>query len=300
MAVVTTDFLAALFTGYRAIFLESFPAASMAQDWRKIATIFPSATDKETYAWLGTVPKMTEWLDERVPRGLLPHDYSITNRHYEASLEVDRDTIEDDKFALINPRVMQLADEAARFPNELVMELLETNPNAFDALAFFADTRVIGGSANIDNLLSGAYSGSSSEIRTAISAAAVAARKFQDDRGRPMNIVLDTIVCPPDLEMDIKNALLPGVAGTTRPEATYIKDIIVTPHLTSAVNWYLLATGYPLKPIFFQNRKDAEFTALDQATGHEVFMRKKFFYGVDARYNVGVGDPRFAIKIVDA
>lgn len=60
--------------------------------------------------------------------------------------------------------------------------------------------------------------------------------------------------------------------------------------------WYLLDTSRALKPLIFQNRKSAQFTAMDQASDESVFMRKKFRYGVDARNNVGFGFWQMAIK----
>ena len=95
MAIVTSDFLAALYTSYKAIFVNEFAAAEGAVDYKKISTLFPSNTLIESYSWLGTVPAMREWVDERVPKGLLASDFSIKNKHYEASIAVDRDTLEE-------------------------------------------------------------------------------------------------------------------------------------------------------------------------------------------------------------
>lgn len=299
--VVTTDFLAAMLTNFRVIFETEFPAAEAAADYKKIVTEFPSNSDKETYAWLGTVPKMREWIDERVPRGLLASDFTITNKHYEASLAVDKDTLEDDKYGMIGPRVKNLAQEAGRHPDELVFTLLNLGHStaAFDGTNFFADTRTIGESGNIDNLLGMACSGDATEVRAGIKAAVIAMRKYKDDRGRPMNLKPDAIICPPDMEMLIREALLPSIAGTHRPEEAYVKEIIASPWLTSTVDWYMLCTAMVLKPIFFQNRKRPEFTALDQPTSEQVWKRREVLYGVDARYNVGFGDPRYAIKLDD-
>jgi len=60
--------------------------------------------------------------------------------------------------------------------------------------------------------------------------------------------------------------------------------------------WYLLDTSRSLKPLIYQNRKSAQFTAMDAATDEAVFMRKRFRYGVDARNNVGFGFWQMAYK----
>lgn len=53
--------------------------------------------------------------------------------------------------------------------------------------------------------------------------------------------------------------------------------------------WFLLDTRRPLKPIIFQDRKKPNFVLLNQETDQNVFMSKKFLYGVDSRCNVGFG-----------
>ena len=45
----------------------------------------------------------------------------------------------------------------------------------------------------------------------------------------------------------------------------------------------------PLKPIILQIRKRPEFVSMDRPDDENVFMRKKFRYGVDDRKNVGFG-----------
>ncbi|MCY9771153.1 Mu-like prophage major head subunit gpT family protein, partial [Paenibacillus alvei] len=53
--------------------------------------------------------------------------------------------------------------------------------------------------------------------------------------------------------------------------------------------WFLLCTTKPLKPLIYQNRKEAKFVAMDRDTDENVFMRKQFLYGVDGRSNAGFG-----------
>lgn len=53
--------------------------------------------------------------------------------------------------------------------------------------------------------------------------------------------------------------------------------------------WYLLDTSRAVKPLIFQKRRDYSFVAMDQATDEQVFSKKLFRYGVDARANAGFG-----------
>ncbi|MDH4122380.1 MAG: Mu-like prophage major head subunit gpT family protein [Deltaproteobacteria bacterium] len=51
--------------------------------------------------------------------------------------------------------------------------------------------------------------------------------------------------------------------------------------------WFLLDTSRALKPLIFQKRLDYAFQAMDRADDEQVFARREFRYGVEARANVG-------------
>ena len=53
--------------------------------------------------------------------------------------------------------------------------------------------------------------------------------------------------------------------------------------------WFLIDGRRMMKPIIFQKRKDYTFSYMDQLTDEEVFNRKVFRYGVDARVVGGYG-----------
>lgn len=58
--------------------------------------------------------------------------------------------------------------------------------------------------------------------------------------------------------------------------------------------WFLIDTSRALKPILLQVRKDFQFVSKDEPTDDNVFSRKEFLYGADARMNVGFGFWQFA------
>ncbi|ANJ73545.1 Mu-like prophage major head subunit gpT family protein [Ralstonia insidiosa] len=57
----------------------------------------------------------------------------------------------------------------------------------------------------------------------------------------------------------------------------------------TGTGWYLLDTSRMVKPIIYQVRKPYTFVAMDKEDDENVFHRKEFLYGVDARSNVGFG-----------
>lgn len=58
--------------------------------------------------------------------------------------------------------------------------------------------------------------------------------------------------------------------------------------------WFLICSKRVVKPIVWTNRKPWTFQAKDNVTDDNVFMKKEFLYGTDARYNVGYGFPQMA------
>jgi len=57
----------------------------------------------------------------------------------------------------------------------------------------------------------------------------------------------------------------------------------------SGTPWFLLDTTRVIKPIIYQVRKPYNFVARDKEDDDNVFNRKEYVYGVDARSNVGFG-----------
>lgn len=57
----------------------------------------------------------------------------------------------------------------------------------------------------------------------------------------------------------------------------------------SGAPWFLIDATRVFKPVILQRRKDWDFVSKDNLDDDNVFMRKEFLYGADARMNVGFG-----------
>ena len=290
MPIVKSDIPKLLEAGLRAVFFDAYEAAP--GDWERIATVVPSEHDMEKYAWLGSVPKMREFKDERVPAGLLEHDYSIKNKTWEASIAVDRGALEDDQYGQIKLRVQGLAEEAKRHQDELVFGLLKDGfaTLCYDGQYFLDTDHSEGDSGTQSNKGTSALSASS------LQAAMTAMVKFKDDKGTPMGIVPDTLAVPPDLKWTalelLESIYAPETAtGKTETRKNVLAgalDLIVSPYLSDSNDWFLICTRRVVKPVIFQSRIPVEFAALE-ANSENGFMRDQYVYGVRARYNVGFG-----------
>jgi phage major head subunit gpT-like protein len=62
----------------------------------------------------------------------------------------------------------------------------------------------------------------------------------------------------------------------------------------SGTPWFLIDDTRTLKPVILQKRQEWNLVRKDQETDDNVFDRKEFVYGTDARHNVGYGFWQFA------
>ena len=135
---LTPSNLSALFTGYKANFQQGMSQLGAdAMLYNQLATVVPSTTETEAYPWLMSLPKIREWLGDRVVHGVGSAQFSIRNRKFELTVGVGRDKIEDDTFGLYAPMMQELGRAAAEHPNELAVEVLEANPLCYDGQNLF-------------------------------------------------------------------------------------------------------------------------------------------------------------------
>lgn len=277
--------LASLYKGFSAIFKEVFD--STAALYPRISTEVPSTARQEEYNWLGRVPRMREWLGERMVQNLSAYSYTIKNLDWEATVAIDRNDVEDDAVGIYTPMLRALADAAATHPDELLFDLIANGfTNAcYDGRPFYDTTHPNGTGAVQSN------KGTATLSATSYSAARAQMMSLVDENGRPLNVVPDLLVVPPQLEkaaLEIlrADASANGSSNIYKDSA----DLIVAPYLAGhPTAWCLLDTKKAVKPFIFQRRKAPIFVAKDTPEDESVFMKKEFLFGVDSRDNAGYG-----------
>ncbi|WP_374981163.1 Mu-like prophage major head subunit gpT family protein [Pseudomonas solani] len=121
MAVVTPALLKALFAGYSAAFKKGQSAPSM---WTRVATLVPSTTASNIYAWLGKFPKLQEWIGARAVKNMAAHGYTIVNKKFESTVGVPRDAVEDDSAGVYLPLFEEMGRAATEHPDLMIFGLL--------------------------------------------------------------------------------------------------------------------------------------------------------------------------------
>lgn len=301
MAIINTGLLT---KGLRSEFFRRFDETAVR--FQDLSTRIESNSDSETYRWLGSVPRMREWGTGRVARGLRTESYSVENLKYEATLEVDRDEIADDKTGQIRIRIGELAERAATHKDYLIAQLLinggTTGFNSYDGVSFFNDSHESGESGTQDNDLTTEAADQNdptvAEFKTALKAAIEAMIGFKDEQGDPMSLSATGLVCivPTTIYLTALEAVSATVISSTSNVLEGAARIIAFPWLTDASVWYLLKIDGMIRPLIFQDREPVEFTALTEESD-EGFRREKFLYGVRARYRMTYGYWQYAVRM---
>lgn len=302
MALTKSDIPDLLVPGLRAEFGAAYRSELDNSIADRIATVISTTMPSQKYAWLGSVPPMREFLDERRPAGMAPYSVTIEDKVFEASLAIDRRAIEDDQLDMVRMKVRDLAFRVAAHRQQLVVEALAggTSGIGYDGQALIATTHPVNGGSTYSNKTTDALSAS------ALGDAINTMMLVPDDQGTPLGISPDTLVVGPKLQWDalelVESPVIvyKGNGLDTVSPTGYLNafkgrlNVVVTPFLSGASDdyWFLLDTKRPIKSVLLQQRSDVpvEFTAMDDPNSSEsAWMRDRFYYGVRGRYNVGYG-----------
>lgn len=136
MIINRTNMLA-LNVAYKKAFQNAFGAGEVL--YKKISTVVPSTTGTEAYPWLGQMPRIREWIGERVIRSITAEGYQLTNKSFESTITVPRDKIEDDTYGVYSPMFAAIGESARVFPDELMFGALAAGftTNCYDGQYFF-------------------------------------------------------------------------------------------------------------------------------------------------------------------
>lgn len=276
--------LAIVFVNLKTIFNNAFSAAPA--QWNETAMLVPSGSSQNDYNWLSAFPRMKKWVGEKAIKSLEAFRYSIVNNDWEATVEVDRNHIEDDQLGIYAPQAQMAGFSAKQLADEIVADLKN---NAFASLCYdnqyFYDTDHPVAGASVSNKLTVALSAASQAAAAAsYGAARIAIMSFKDDEGRPLNLIPNVLEVPPALEATANLLVMSDkLADDTPNPYKGTARVLVNPRLTSSTAWFLHVTSMPVKPFVYQERKAPVFVQQTDPEADDVFNRKLFKFGAEAR-----------------
>ena len=291
---VTPSALRAISKGFEGRFRGAYDAATPILAGR-VATDVPSSTRSNVYGWMTKLPRMREWVGERVLQNLSARSYEITNRSFELTISVDRDDIEDDVLGVYAPWLDEMGAQARMWGDDLLVELLEagiTNP-CWDGQLFFDTDHPV----SPDDSGAGTYTNRFVGALTEDNLWAVRQRMMgvKGEDGRSLRIMPNLLIVPPALEKTARQIIDATIdaAGATNISAGLVQ-YSVNPDLSSDTRWYLMDVARPIRPFVLQTRRAPEFVSRDMPDDERVFNAKQFVYGVDNRGNAGYALPFLA------
>lgn len=258
-------------------------SAKMMDQVNKMATVMTVGDKVVNHRWLGDVPSMKVWEDERQIEWLSSEGFSVTNEDYEATISVHRDDVQYDKLQLVAPRIRALAEEALRKPWLLLIALINAGFTAtgYDGATFFSDSHATG-----DNKATAALALASYE------ALFVQMLGQTTASGNAMDIRPTHIFFDPALEATVRT-IIKASTVSTGGDNIHLNEVemLPMPGLTSNY-WGLCDLSKTMKPFIWQQMPVVNgiegqgslinFNMLDDANVHEsAFMRKEYIYGVE-------------------
>ncbi len=146
MPAPSAEILHALTTSLSAAFTKGL--AGVTPQYLRIATEVPSSSASNTYGWLSDLPEIKEWIGERQLAVLSQQGYTVTNRTWESSIRVKRETIEDDQLGQFSIIASGFGRKIGVFPDTLAFKLLSEGFSSlcFDGQYFFDTDHPMAGS----------------------------------------------------------------------------------------------------------------------------------------------------------
>lgn len=274
------------------------------------SNLFGSDQASETYSFLGQSPAMREWIAGRQAKGFSGQGLTIVNKHYEATLEVQRKDLRRDKTGQILARVQEFADRAQTHWASLLSTLLLNGASTvcYDGQYFFDTDHAEGKSGSQSNkitvdisALPAAVHGSVTapsveEMQQAILAGIAQILSFKDDQGEPMNENARRFcVCVPVGLYLVAVAAVSSIATAALQQnlnpnliAGLTVDVQMNARLTWTDTFSICRTDSPIKAFIRQTEQEVELKAKAEGSEFE-FDNDAWQFGIDAWRGAGYG-----------
>lgn len=275
-----------------------------------VSMLFDSNQESETYKWLGMAPAMREWIGGRQAKGFRENGVTITNKTYEATLEVTLDEIRRDKTGQVMLRVAELARRANAHWASLLTTLIVAGGSGlcYDGTPFFGASHSEGDSGIQDNDLDGAATTgtqpTAAEAEAAIMACVAAILGFKDDQGEPMNegatdflLMIPTVYLSPFASVLNNEFIAAGQSNIVKNLDGFNFRMAVNSRLTGVDTFYCFRTDGETKSLIRQEEEPITVAAVAEGSELE-FNENKHHYGVKAIRNVGYGYWQHAARYV--
>lgn len=276
-----------------------------------VANTFQSDQESESYPWLSSTPALREWVGGRNAKGFTENGITITNKHFEGTVRVEKKDLRRDKFGMIQMRIAEQVRRAMAHPGSLLSTLIVNGASAlcYDGQYFFDTDHSQGDSGTQSNSISVDISalpctthGSTSapsveEVQLAIGKGVEAMVGFKDDAGEPSNEDASgflVMVPPTMMQVGMQAVSTPMQVGTSQTALSeFMSDfsLRVVPNArlsTWSDKFAIFRTDAYIKPFIFQRETAYSVSAKAEGSDFE-HDNDAHEYGIDYWGNVAYG-----------
>lgn len=275
---------------------------SLANSWVSlVANQYSSNQQTETYAGVGNVAPMREWIGEKNLKSLNPASFTISNKDFESTLRLFTKDLDRDKTSQLRARAGELATRAAEHEESLLSALIDTGDDgdiglSFDGQYFFDTDHVFASSGTINNDITYDVTTTTAPTPTEAAAAMLAAAQaiygFKDDVGEPINgsVKNFTVMVPlPFWAAFEQAASVPFLANAISNPVVNMGvkfKVVVNPRLTWTTAFAVFVGDKAAKPFIVQTELGPMVETLAEGSDY-AFFNAAHLFSVIKRGNVG-------------
>jgi phage major head subunit gpT-like protein len=291
------------------MYYEALQADSGAAWIDAVSNYFTSDQSSEEYYWIGMPPALREWIGGRNAKGFTENGIEISNKHFEATIEILLRDLRRDKSGQLRVRMNELAERGNTHFAKLLSTLIVNGPSAlcYDGQYFFDTDHSEGNSGSQSNKINVDISGlpvqvhgsvtepSPEEAQQAVLASISQMFGFVDDQGEPLNETAKSflVMVPVGLSESFRAGLSMSRIGNAASAAIEDWNITlgVNPRLTAA-GWtdkfVTFRTDGSVKPLIRQEETEPSIKMKDEDSEF-AFDNDAIQVGIDTWRNVGYG-----------
>lgn len=292
---IRSSTLAPFFQSLETIFNKAFSQA--APRWPELAMLVNSSTESNVYGWMEQLPGFREWIGARTFHNVKSNGYTLVNKDWESSVQIQRNSIEDDTYGIYTPMVEYMAKNGAEHPDEQVYDLINNGFTAtcWDGIAFFGQNHPL---RTDENGVAVTFNNVTNLVLDHTNFGTVREALLQNLQGRGKRFMGGT----PELTLVvgtgnevIARKILESEKDDFGADNVYSK-MGVKLHVSALVNdpaWIIMVTNNPIKPFIYQKRQDIEIR-YPSPDDYEAKKTKMFDFMADYRAAFGYALPILA------
>lgn len=276
-----------------------------------VSNLFASDQASEEYAWLGQSPAMREWIGGRNAKGFRENGLTITNKHYEATLEILVKDLRREKSGQALLRIRELAQRTNAHWASLLSTLILGGLTGvcYDGQYFFDTDHEEGDSGAQDNDITVDISAmpatnhgtttapSVEEMQWAIVRGIEAIVSFVDDQAEPMNENATSFMAMVPISfmnvamqaVDTPQQVAASQTALTAAKKKFNIEVVPNTRLSSWTEAFaVFRTDSEVRALIRQEETAVSLKVKGYGSEFE-FDNDAHQYGVDAWRNVGYG-----------